>query len=151
MKKILSQTIGYIVLFAALCSTSYASDANQTFELTLINHSEQTLIVHSIASAQGVIIQPSEELWTPGSVIQVHCENISSNGILGHIRFLDGNRHLAQLRIDIREQRHTGQPVIGMNDGQHYQSTVLSKTRNPSTGGRFLSYISGTVELKDKK
>lgn len=136
-----------VIASIALNTTSYAADANQTFVLTLVNHSNETLMIQSVEAASGVNFIPDRELWAPGTTIHIIAENIASNGVLGHVRFLDGKRHIASLRLEVREQRHTGQPVFGINN-QFYKSIVLSKTRNPNVGGRYLTYTDATIELQ---
>jgi len=145
----LARILFSISAFFILTSLSYAADVNQTFYLTLINRSNETLIIQSIRTVNGVTLQADRELWRPGSVINIVAENISSNGINARVRFFGDNKKHTVLFLEIREQRHTGQPIIGLNN-EYYQSTVLSKTRNTNIGGRYLMYTAATVELRSR-
>lgn len=147
MKTKIVQYLVSIVALMIITTLTYAADPNRVFNLTLINHTDETLIVHSIQASSGVTIKPDQKLWTPGATLHIECENVSSNGVFGYVYFLDGKKHIARLMVEVREQRHHGQPIFGIHN-QYYNSTVLSKTRNPNINGRFLMYTAATIELQ---
>ncbi len=148
MKKNITQFLLSIAMLLLMYNTSYASrDENHTFTLKLLNSTNETFIIQSIASRTGVLIESNNERWMPNTTIDIHCENISSNSVFGEIRFLDSQNYISLLLIDVREQRHIGQPVFGIHN-QYYKSKPLSKTRNTNIGGRFLTHTAATVELE---
>lgn len=138
-----------MIIICMICSVNYAGEANHTLRLTLTNRSNETLMIQAISARPSNVIKPNKEVWKPGSSLQIICEDTTGNGLLAHIRFLDGKRRYTDLRIDVREQRHTGQPVIGMNNA--YYKSEVTYTRNPNTGGRFLKYIAASMTLQDRQ
>lgn len=142
-----------IIIICMICSVNYANqatlDVNNILELTLINHSSETLMIQAIATKANVVLKPNKEVWKPRSVMKITCIDKTGNGVQATVRFLDGNRHYVDLIIEVREKRHNGQPKLGMNNA-YYKSTVPSKTSNPDRSGRALMYTAAIIELQNK-
>lgn len=136
------------ILSLFLINSSLYADENRIFNLKIINHSNSTFIIKSILTAPGVTIKPNKELLEPQGEMLVKCENVASNGINGRIHFVDDNRNLTQLFLEVREQRHYGQPVYKM-DNQFYNSRVIEQHRNKNIGGRFLTYTDAAITIND--
>ena len=103
------------------------------FERAEVKYSGNTLKIDKIT------IRPQEIAFITGTTT-------TGYDLSGRVYFKNQKGHFF---IEDRRQFHSGQPVFSMHSNTIY-SKVTSKTYNPVTGPKLLSYVAATVILRDK-
>ncbi len=142
------------IIFALLLSTSanalLQTDENTTLHVYMVNNtSDQLHFDHIAFSKPGNSITINPQAFNPGETVTITIEKLAFNDIEAGIVFANKNSNEATLFILDQEQIHYGRPVFNFS-GDKFSSTLISKTRNPNVGPRFLTYIEASLEILDK-
>ena len=146
MKHLFYLTLSFLLL---ACNNLYAADNNNIFNLYMVNSTTETFIIQSIAVAQGTTLKTDREVWKPGSTIHLIAENMSSNGVVGRITFLDSQSRQTPFRYEVHELRKAGQPQITFSNDYYYSEILEKPVFNTSKKPRELSYLSAKTEWKE--
>lgn len=133
-----------------LCSTYVTAQAvdQQSLDLYIKNESASSWQFNQVLQSQpGNFFTVEPETIRPGVTAHITAVKTMHNDIVANLLFNDAKGDSAILFVLDQEQIHMGQPVFNFS-GSHVFAKLLSQTRNPNVGPRYLSYIKAEIVIK---
>lgn len=137
-------------LFSVISNAAITADENNTLYVTLINNTHDVLnFTRVVDQNAGNLIAVEPVAIHPGETGVVTAEKTLFNDVFARLIFItQENVELALLLLD-QEQMHMGQPIFNVTSPKH-KSKILSRTRNPTVGPRYLTYVAATIEVSQE-
>ncbi|EKD74134.1 MAG: hypothetical protein ACD_45C00063G0005 [uncultured bacterium] len=136
----------------AIAHVCYALDNqnNYTLNLTIINHSKETLHYTGVTGTHlGNTFLMSTNDILPGGSATVTGMTTPVNDLTGTLRFTDATGNVNLFKVIDYRQFHVGQPVFIINNDR-FLSFVNSRTFNSNPNPRALSIVAAEVEVEDR-
>ena len=146
MKKLL--TLFCVMLFA---TSSYALENTSTVTMTFVNHSNETLTyIARSGQTQNTFSNPPIIIKS-GETATIQGTTSYSEDLVGILFFKDASGFNNVFNVIDYRKIKSGQPVFAFpGNNKKFVSTVISRTFNPDTNGRALTFSAATIEINQK-